>query len=151
MSLEFDFITTSDRPALVGTTTPAVTDAMQAALAQLGYKVHMAQNHGEFLHRYTQVPYQMVVVEETFAGSTLESNESLQNIQPMLMVHRRHSVFVLVGASFATFNPLQAFQYGVHAVLNPSELFLAQQLLEKAAADNDLFLHTYRDNLRRLG
>jgi len=93
----------------------------------------------------------MVVVEETFAGSTLESNESLQNIQPMLMVHRRHSVFVLVGASFATFNPLQAFQYGVHAVLNPSELFLAQQLLEKAAADNDLFLHTYRDNLRRLG
>ena len=102
------------------------------------------------MHRYTQLPYQMVVVEENFAGAALESNESLQNIQPMLMPHRRHTVFVMVGPSFATFNPLQAFQYGVHAVLNPNELFLAQQLLEKAAADNDVFLQTYRDNLRRL-
>jgi hypothetical protein len=150
MAMEFDFITTTDRPALIGITTPAVHDAVQSALAQLGYKVHVAQNHGEFLHRYTQIPYQVVVIEETFAGCTIETNESLQSLQPMLMTHRRHSVFVLVGTSLATFNPLQAFQYGVHAVLNPNEIFLAQQLLEKTVADNDMFMHTFRDSLRRL-
>lgn len=150
MANEFDFITTSDRPALLGVSTNTVQDPMQGALTQLGYKVHTTQNHGEFLHRYNQIPYQVVVIEDCFAGCTLETNESLQAMQQLMMPLRRHSVVVLVGAAFATFNPLQAFQYGVHVVLNPNEMFLGQQLLEKAIADNDLFLHTFRDGVRRL-
>ena len=150
MANEFDFITTSDRPALLGVSTNTVQDPMQGALTQLGYKVHTTQNHGEFLHRYNQIPYQVVVIEDWFAGCTLETNESLQAMQQLMMPLRRHSVVVLVGAAFATFNPLQAFQYGVHVVLNPNEMFLGQQLLEKAIADNDLFLHTFRDGVRRL-
>jgi hypothetical protein len=40
---------------------------------------------------------------------------------------------------------MQAFQHSVHAVINPSELFLLKQLIEKAVADNSLFLHSYRE------
>ena len=47
------------------------------------------------------------------------------------------------------FNPLQAFQYGVHAVVNPSEMFLLIQLIQKAVADNDLFLNIFRDAQKR--
>lgn len=150
MANEFDFITTSDRPALLGLSTNTVQDPMQAALTHLGYKVHTTQNHGEFLHRYSQISYNVVVLEDCFAGCTLESNESLLSLQNLMMPLRRHSVVVLVGAAFATFNPLQAFQFGVHVVLNPNEMFLAQQLLVKAISDNDLFLHTFRDGVRRL-
>jgi hypothetical protein len=49
----------------------------------------------------------------------------------------------------ATFNPMQAFQLCVHAVVNPSEMFLLIQLIQKAVADNDMFLHTYREVQRR--
>ena len=150
MPNEFDFITTNDRPALLGITTTTLLEAIQASLSQLGYKIHTTQNHGEFLHRFNQVPYQVTVVEETFGNCALETNESLHAIQSMAMATRRHTVVVLIGNSFATFNPIQAFQFGVHAVLNPNEIFLAQQLLEKAVADNDIFMHTFRDGLRRL-
>ncbi|MBI1842810.1 MAG: hypothetical protein HYR88_18380 [Verrucomicrobia bacterium] len=150
MSVDFDFITTSDRPALLGISSTETLEAIQSGLAQLGYKVHTTQNHGEFLHRFNQLAYHLAVVEEDFSGGRLETNESLLSMQQMLMPNRRQTVLVVIGASFATFNPIQAYQYGAHAVLNPNEMFLAQQLIEKAVADNDLFMHTFRDALRRL-
>jgi hypothetical protein len=151
MSAEFDFLTTDDKPALMGVSSSDVADNAKAALEQMGYKVHTANNHGEFLHKFAQAPYQVVVIEETFAANSLEENESLLCLQRMPMNLRRQAVMLLVGQSFATFNPLQAFQQCVHAVVNPSELFLLAQLLQKAIADNEVFLHTYRNVARRIG
>src|SRR5437762_841025 len=151
MSVEFDFLTPTDKPALLGLTTPELQDTAKTALDQLGYKTHVAVNHGEFLHKFNQIPYHVVILEEMFSSSTPEENESLQTLQRMPMTMRRHAVVILFGFSLATFNPLQAFQQGVHAVVNPSEMFLLIQLIQKAAADDELFLHTFRDAHKRLG
>ena len=150
MSVEFDFLTPDDKPALLGLSTPELQDTAKTALDQLGYKVHVAANHGEFLHKFAQVPYNVVILEEMFSSATPEENESLLTLQRMPMNMRRHAVVVLFGFSLATFNPLQAFQQGVHAVVNPSEMFLLIQLIQKAVADDDLFLHTLRDAQKRL-
>ena len=149
MSVEFDFITPEDRPALLGLSTPELQETAKTALDQLGYKVHLATNHGEFLHRFSQVPYQVVIIEECFNSGSTQENESLLTLQRMPMNNRRHAVFVLFGFTMATFNPMQAFQQGVHAVVNPSEMFLLIQLIQKAVADNDLFLHTFREGQKR--
>ena len=144
MSAEFDFLTADDKPALLGISTPDVADNAKAALDQLGFKVHLASNHGEFLHRFAQAPYQVVVLEDVFGCGSPEENETLLTLQRLPMNLRRHTVVLLVGNSYATFNPLQAFQQCVHAVVNPSELFLLMQLIQKAIADNELFLHSFR-------
>ena len=149
MSVEFDFLTANDKPALMGLTRPELIDTAQLALNQLGYKVHMASNHGDFLHKYAQVQYQAVVMEELFCCERPEDNESLIALQHMPMSRRRHSTVLLFGDSLATFNPLQAFQYGVHAVLHPNEMFLLIQLMQKAVADSDFFLHTFREGQLR--
>ena len=149
MATDFDFLTAEDKPALLGLSTPELLDTSKTALDQLGYKVHVAVNHGEFLHKFAQVPYQVVILEELFSSSTPEENESLIALQRMPMNLRRHAVAVLFGFNLATFNPLQAFQQGVHAVVNPSEMFLLIQLIQKAVADNDMFFHIYREMLKR--
>ena len=150
MSVEFDFLTPDDKPALLGLSTPELQDTAKTALDQLGYKVHIAANHGEFLHKFGQVAYNVVILEEMFSSATPEENESLHMLQRMPMNLRRHAVVVLFGFSLATFNPLQAFQQGVHAVVNPSEMFLLIQLIQKAVVDNDMFLHTLREAQKRL-
>jgi len=149
MSVEFDFLTPTDKPALIALTSVELQETAKTALDQLGYKVHMAGNHGEFLHKFTQVQYHVVIIEEMFASNSPEENESLLAMQRMPMNLRRHTTSVLFGFSLATFNPLQAFQYGVHAVVNPSEMFLLIQLIQKAVADNDLFLNIFRDAQKR--
>jgi ActR/RegA family two-component response regulator len=150
MSVELEFLTPSDKPALLGLSTPELQETAKTALDQLGFKVHTAVNHGEFLHKFAQVPYQVVVIEELFSATTPDENEALRAIQRMNMAQRRQAVFILFGFNMATFNPMQAYQQGVHAVVNPSEMFLLIQLVQKALADNDMFLNTFREVQRRL-
>src|SRR3989442_9830331 len=145
MSSKFDFISATDKPALLAFSTPEWLEAAKSALTDLGFKVHTAATHGDFLIRFSQVRYQVVVLEELFAANSIAENETLQSLQKMPMSQRRHATVILFGDSFQTFTPLQAFQQSVQAVINSSEMFLLKQLIEKAVADNDLFLQSFRD------
>jgi DNA-binding PucR family transcriptional regulator len=145
MSNKFDFVSTTDKPALLAFSTPEWLEAAMAALNELGFKVHTAATHGDFLIRFSQIHYQVVILEETFAANHIGENLTLKALQSMPMSQRRHATVILFGNSFQTFTPMQAFQQSVHAVINPSELFLLKQLIEKAVADNTLFLHSYRE------
>jgi len=143
MTDRFDFISTNDKPALLAFSTPEWLEAAKTALTELGYKVHTAATHGDFLIRFSQVRYQVVIVEELFAANELSENLTLKALQSMPMNERRHATVILFGTSFQTFTPMQAFEQSVHAVINSSELFLFPQLIEKAVADNNLFYHSY--------
>ena len=145
MSSKFDFISATDKPALLAFSTPEWLEAAKTALTELGFKVHTAATHGDFLIRFSQIRYQVVIVEELFAAGSIGENQTLQALQAMPMNQRRHATVILFGDSFQTFTPLQAFQQSVHAVINSSELFLLKQLIEKAVADNNLFLNSYRE------
>ena len=150
MSDQFDFIGATDKPALLAFSTPEWLEGVKQALQELGYKVHTAATHSDFLVRFSQVRYQVVIVEERFAANTLEENLTLRALQDMPMNQRRHSTIILFGESFQTFTPMQAFQQSVHAVINTSELFLIKQLIEKAVADNTMFLHSYYEVQNRV-
>jgi hypothetical protein len=149
MSHKFDFISASDKPALLAFSSPEWLDAAKTALTELGYKVHTAATHSDFLIRFSQIHYQVVIVEELFAANNISENLTLRALQEMPMSQRRHATVLLLGDSFQTFTPMQAFQQSVHAVINCSEIFLLKQLVEKAVADNNLFLHNFREAQNR--
>jgi len=150
MAATFDFIAANEKPALIAFSTPEWQDTARTALEELGYKIHNAATHGDFLIRFSRLKYQVVVLEELFCAGTLAENTTLLELQQMPMNHRRHATVVLVGDSFQTFNPLQAFQQSVHAVVNRSEIFLLKQLIEKAVVDNNQFLHDLHETQARL-
>ena len=150
MNTSFDFVSNEDRPALIAFSTPEWLDEARTALQELGYKVHTAATHSDFLMRFSQVHYQVVLVEELFGANTPEENVSLQALRTMPMNQRRHATILLIGNSFQTFTPMEAFKDSVHAVINSSELFLLKQLVEKAEADNNSFLQSFRDVQNRI-
>jgi len=150
MSDSFDFISTEDKPALIAFSTPEWLETAKAALTEVGYKVHTAATHSDFLVRFSQVRYQVVVIEELFGANNIEGNRTLQAIRTMPVNRRRHATIILVGNSFQTFMPMEAFKHGVHAVINSSEMFLLKQLIEKAVTDNALFLHSFQEVQNRL-
>jgi CheY-like chemotaxis protein len=144
MAEAFEFISASDKAALLAFSNPEWLESAKNALIQLGYKVHTAATHTDFVVRFAQLQYNVVIVEENFAASTICENLTLRALQNMQMSQRRHATIILIGNSFQTFTPMQAFQQSVHAVINASELFLLNQLIEKAVADNTLFLTSFR-------
>src|SRR4051812_1967932 len=150
MSAQFDFVSITDKPALLAFSTPEWLEAARSALAELGYKVHTAATHGDFLIRFSQIRYQVVMIEERFAANDISENLTLKAMQNMPMSQRRHATVILLGDAFQTFTPLQAFQQSVHSVINSSELFLLKQLIEKTIADNEVFLHSFRETQSRV-
>ena len=139
MTGSFDFISTEDKPALIAFSTPEWLETAKTALHELGYKVHTAATHSDFLVRFSQVHYQVVIVEELFAANNIEENLTFTALQNMPVNQRRHATIILLGDSFQTFTPMEAFKHSVHAVINSSEMFLLKQLVEKAVADNNAF------------
>jgi hypothetical protein len=150
MTESFDFIGADDKPALIAFSTPEWLEAAKIALEELGYKVHTAATHTDFLVRFSQFHYQVVIIEELFGANTFDENLTLQSLQNMPASQRRHATTILLGNSFQTFTPMEAFKHSVHAVINSSEMFLLKQLIEKAVADNALFLHSFREVQNRV-
>ena len=100
MAASFDFLTTTDKPALLALSTPEWQELARAALDELGYKSHLAAAHSDFITSFTQVPYQVIIIEECFAADTAPENRSLVFLQAAQMQLRRHAVVILVGDSF---------------------------------------------------
>src|SRR5580700_4433583 len=99
MGDEFDFISAADKPALLAFSTPEWMETAKASCQELGYKVHTAATHSDFLIRFTQIRYQVVIVEELFAANSIEENSTLTSLQQMPMAQRRHSTVILLGSS----------------------------------------------------
>jgi len=95
MSSKFDFVSSTDKPALLAFSTPEWLEAAMAALNELGFKVHTAATHGDFLIRFSQIHYQVVIVEEMFAANHIGENLTLQALQAMPMAQRRHATIIL--------------------------------------------------------
>ena len=152
---ELEFIGPNDKPALLALSTPEWLDAAKNVLLEIGYKVHAASNHDDFIVRFGRLQYQVVILEDLFASNAPEENLTLQHIQQMPMAQRRHTVFILLGTAFSTLSPIQAFQQSVHAVVNREELGLLGPtilgpIVQRVVADNDLFLNVYRDTHLRM-
>ena len=150
MAIEFELLRPEDKPALLALNTPDCLAAARTTLEGLDYKVHAAANPDEFVVRFARVQYHIVILDELFGGATLAENVALQNLQRMPMNLRRHAALLLIGPSFQSLNPMQAFQQSVHAVVNPAELPSLGQIVQKVVADNTLFLHIYRDTQQRI-
>ena len=150
MDASFDFISATDKPALLALSTPEWQEVAQAALVELGYKVHQATAHADFITNFSQMSCQVAVIEERFAADSAAENRSLAFLQTAPMHLRRHCTFILVGDSYTSFNPLQAYQQGVHLVVNRSEMLLLIQFIQKITGENDVFLQPYREAQRRL-
>lgn len=150
MSNDFEFFSATDHPALLVLRTPELQTAGEAALAELGYKTRAIQSHAEFPATFSSVLYEIVLIDQLFESASPDENYALHLLQEMPMPRRRHCTVFLLGDSFETLNPMQAFQQSVHAVVNYAELALLGQIVQKVTADNTLFLHSYRDTADRL-
>jgi hypothetical protein len=114
----FDFFEPDDKTALVCLDVPEMQRLAIEQVDQLGYKVHTGLFLDDSVLKLRAHPYDVVIVSEHFAGSTLAAhpilNESLRIPSPQ----RRKQTFVLLGSEFSTNDELQAFAYNVESLVD---------------------------------
>ena len=150
MPLDLEILAPGDRPILLGVSSKDVLDYAEGVFDQMGYKVHVAATHDEFLERYGRVQYEIVFLEDSFGGVPWTQNKALTTLQSMPMNLRRHSTVMLFSDSFETLNPMQAFHQSVHAIVNRVDLDKLLLVVQQVVNDNLTFLNVYRDVQSRI-
>ena len=145
MSLDLEILAPTDRPVLLGISSPDVLDYARGVLDQMGYKVHTAVNDEEFLDRFARVQYEIILLEDTFGGVLAEQNQSLLTLQLMPMAQRRHATVLLLSDTIPSLHAMHAFHQSVHATINRADLDKLMLIVQQVVNDNTLFLNTYRD------
>jgi len=145
MPIDFEFVSPDDKPALLALTTPEWQAQGRTLLTELDYKPHGAANHDDFFNRFNRTRYQLVLIEECFDSSSPAENRSLKYLQSLVMGQRRYAIIFLISEQFPTLSSMHAFQQSVHAVIHPRDLDKLKPIVQQVVADQDLFLHVFRD------
>lgn len=147
---KLEFFETGAKTALICDDSPSA-EAVKTILSDLGYRFHIAENGERAIERMTYTQYNVVVVHENFAGSTLASNPVLGYLMPLPMGLRRYTFVCLIGPSFKTLDAMQAFAQSVHVVVNPRDASNLKAILAKNLAEFELFYRVYKESLAAMG
>jgi CheY-like chemotaxis protein len=139
-----DFFELGDKTSLI-CADPTTTDTVRTILKDLGYKSHVAETAEMAIERLRYTQYNIVIIDENFAGSSLRSNALLGYLAVLPMGQRRYSFVCLIGASFKTLDAMQAFAQSVHVVVNPIDLPNLAPILRKGTAEFELLYKVYKD------
>jgi hypothetical protein len=148
--LNQDFFELGDKTSLI-CTDGAATETVRNTVRDLGFKTHSSDTSDEAIERLRYTQYNCIVVEESFAGSTLRTNAVLNYLASLPMVQRRNSFVCLIGESFKTLDAMQAFAESVHVVINPADLPNLTAILKKGLSEFELTYRIYRITVESQG
>src|SRR3954470_21438918 len=98
----FDFFDAEDKTALVCLDVPEMQRLAIEQIDKLGYKVHTGLFLDDSVLKLRAHPYDVVIVSEHFAGSTLANHPILQEAGRLPAAQRRRQTVVLLGAALST-------------------------------------------------
>lgn len=139
------------KTALICDDNPETQDFISSSLKSLNYKIDISTSSADTFEKIKFNQYDVIILNENFAGSTPENNEVLKFFQNMPMVSRRHIFLALIGQNFKTLDNMAAFSKSVNAVINKSDMENLTNILKKSIADNEQFYKVYKEILRKLG
>ncbi len=145
-----EFFDVGDKTALICDDS-ATADALKTILGELDLKCHTAETSERAIERMKYTTYDVIVVTETFASSTLPTNGVLNYLAPLPMAQRRYTYVVLVGDSFRTLDAMQAYAHSVHLVVNPNDVSNLGAILKKGLTEFESFYLVYKNVLVDLG
>jgi hypothetical protein len=148
--LKMDFFELGDKTSIV-CADAVTTETVRATLRDLGYKSHAVESPEMAVERLRYTAYDVIAVQENFAGSSLLTNPVLAYLAPLPMAQRRNSFVVLIGPSFKTLDAMQAFTQSVHVVVNPMDLLNLAAILKKSIAEFELQYKVFKDSMASQG
>ncbi len=146
---ELDVLEEGAKRALVCDT--ANQEKIVSQLKEMGYTTKAVTSSSEAIGRIKFTEYELVVLSETFAGSTAENNSTLKYIQPMPMVTRRKMFVALLGNNFRTMDNMTSFALSANVVINNKDIDNLDRILKKSILNNDAFYKVFRETLKSIG
>lgn len=142
-----DVFEPGDKTALVCMDVPEMERLVIEQLGSLGYKVHTGISVEDLIFKMRAHPYDVLVVAENFAASTLDRNPLLHEAIHSPAPQRHHQMIVLIGASLRTSDEMQAFRHSVDLVVGLADITNLRPVIRRAAQRQQEFYGRYFEAL----
>jgi len=126
-------------------------DRISPVLRKMSYVITTADSHDEAIQKLTFNKYDLLVINERFAGCDPAGNALHRYVEPMTMDVRRKMFVVMIGKSFKTLDNMSAFVRSVNLVVNEGDFTNFELILKKAMNDNAAFYRIYNQMLVETG
>jgi hypothetical protein len=147
----FDIFEPGDLTALACLDVPEVQRIVVDQLVQMGYKLHTGLFLEDILLKLRTHIYDVVIVSEHFNASDIETNPILAAAINAPPDQRRNQIIILVGASFATNDEMQAFQHSVDLVIGLADVVNLRPVLRRVALRAQEFFGPLQEALKTAG
>lgn len=145
------FFAGDKKTALICEDTPENQGVLKKDLEKLNYYVQLSTSEKDALDKMRFNRYNLIILNEEFAGCSPSDNPVLQQIQSMPMVTRRDIFFTLIGKNFRTLDNMTAFSKSANLVVNIKDIVSLKQILQNALDDNDRFYQVFKNILKEAG
>ncbi len=147
----FDFLEEEGLTAMVCENDPAAIKKIREVLDIMEYSVTVPASVRDALRKMKYHVYDLILVNETFDGSSPNSNGILIYLERLNMSVRRNIFVGLISKRYNTRDNMAAFLKSVNLTINEKDVPHIDRLLKNAINDNELFFTVFKESMRKLG
>jgi CheY-like chemotaxis protein len=144
----FGYLAPESETAMVCQQDPVIRERIVHDLKKMGFEIAQPASFRDALKFMRFHVFNLIVVDEDFDTGVWETNNVLRYLEGLGMSVRRKSFVVLITATLATMDSIQAYNRSVNLAINKRDVIGVEQILRQAMAEYDDFYHVYREYLR---
>src|SRR5215467_9429071 len=137
--------------ALVCLDSPEHQEVCQQMLQSLGYTADIMPNQFKALEYLREISYRLFVLDAAFDGTSLDTNLVLTFLRERPLDQRRYQFVILCAPDLPTADAMTAYGYGVHLVINHTDIPNSGPMLAQYLAEHELLYRTFRELRQQLG
>ena len=145
---ETTFFDLGDNTALVCVDHQQYQKVIVPQIIDMTYKVHLGLFEEDVVLKLKTYNYNVIVVSETFKGSTLQTNPILAELTQRPDTQRRQHFVVLISQRFATNDAMSAFVHSVDQVINITDLANLKPVLRRGITQHQELYNAFNEMLK---
>ncbi len=144
----FGYVVPESETAMVCQQDPVIRERIVHDLKKMGFEIAQPASFRDALKFMRFHVFNLIVVDEDFDTGVWETNNVLRYLEGLEMSVRRRTFVVLITATLATMDSIQAYHRSVNLAVNKRDVVGMDQLLRQAMAEYGDFYHVYKEYLR---
>jgi CheY-like chemotaxis protein len=145
----FGYIAPDAETAMVCEQDPVIRDKVVSELKKMGFATVQPTGFKEALKYMRFHVFHVIFIDEDFDTGVWETNNVLRYLENLNMTIRRQSFTVLVSATIATMDNLEAFNKSVNLVINKRDIGGVEKVLRQSMVEHEEFYRVYKEKIRK--
>lgn len=147
----FDFLEEEGKTAILCEEDPVALEQIKTVLDIMEYHITVAEDVRDALRKMKYHLYDLVMINESFAGSDSATNGVLIYLERLNMDIRRNIFVALISRRFSTMDSMAALLNSVNITINVKDMSELDRILSRGVREWGLFYAVFKESQKKMG